>query len=90
VLSPDSAASTVCQWEAEEATRRGKRIVPIVCRPLDGAEPHNLLRDLNYIYFYAEKNAPSSGFGTGQVRLIEALKVDVAWLREHTRLRRLL
>jgi hypothetical protein len=86
VLSPDSAASPVCAWEVEEAARRGKRIVPVLCRPLEGAQPHRLLRDLNYIYFYAEKDAPGSGFGTGQVRLIEALSVDIDWLREHTRL----
>ena len=89
VLSPDSAASDVCAWEVEEATRRGKRIIPVLCRPLDGQQPHRRLRDLNYIHFYADKNVPGSGFGTGQVRLVEALSVDVSWLREHTRLEEL-
>jgi hypothetical protein len=89
VLSPDSAASDVCAWEVDEATRRGKRIIPVLCRPLDGQQPHRRLRDLNYIHFYADKNVPGSGFGTGQVRLVEALSVDVSWLREHTRLEEL-
>jgi hypothetical protein len=52
----------------EEAARRAKRFVPIVCRALDGVRPHNLLRDLNYIHFYAEKDVPGSGFGTGLMR----------------------
>jgi TIR domain len=89
VLSPASAASDVCAWEVEEATRRGKRIIPVLCRPLEGQQPHRRLRDLNYIHFYADKDVPGSGFGTGQVRLVEALSVDVAWLREHTRLEEL-
>lgn len=89
VLSPDSAASKVCGWEVEEAARRGKRIIPVLCRPLEGQQPHPRLRDLNYIHFYADKNVPGSGFGTGQVRLVEALSVDVSWLREHTRLEEL-
>src|SRR5262249_22091651 len=89
LLSPDSAASDVCEWEVEEAARRAKRFIPIVCRALEGAHPHDLLRDLNYVHFYAEKDVPGSGFGTGLMRLIEALKVDVAWLREHTRLEEL-
>ncbi len=66
VLSPDSAASDICKWEVEEAARRGKRPVPVLCRPLDGAMPHDLPRDLNYIHFYAEPDVPGSGFGTGQ------------------------
>ncbi len=89
VLSPASAASAVCAWEVEEATRRGKRIIPVLCLPLEGQQPHRQLRDLNYIHFYADKDVPGSGFGTGQVRLVEALSVDVAWLREHTRLEEL-
>src|SRR5215475_12125828 len=89
VLSPASATSEVCAWEVEEATRRGKRIVPVICRPLEGKQPHPRLRDLNYIHFYDEKDLPGSGFGSGQLKLIDALSVDVAWLREHTRLEEL-
>jgi hypothetical protein len=85
VLSPDSAGSEVCAWEVEEATRRGKRIVPIVCRPLEDQRPHERLRDLNYIFFCPDKEKPGAGFGTGQLQLIEALSVDIGWLREHTR-----
>lgn len=89
VLSPDSATSDVCRWEVDEALRRGKRIVPIVCRPLDGNAPHKHLRDLNYIHFYPDKDTSDSGFGTGLVKLIAALSVDIEWVREHTRLEEL-
>ena len=86
VLSPDSAASDICAWEVEEAARRGKRIVPVLCRPLEGAQPPQRLRDLNYIHFYTETDVPGSGFGTGLPQLVAALSVDIEWLREHTRL----
>src|SRR5262245_3531053 len=34
VLTPNSARSKVCEWEVEEARRLGKRIMPVVPRPL--------------------------------------------------------
>ena len=37
VVSPDSARSTICEWEIAEAVRLGKRIIPLVCRPTDDA-----------------------------------------------------
>lgn len=86
VLSPSSARSPICAWEADEAVRQGKRIIPILCRPLDDVLPPQPLSDLNYIYFYADPRVPGSGFGTGQVRLVAALDTDLEWLREHTRL----
>jgi TPR repeat protein len=86
VLSPTSARSEICAWEVEEATRLGKRILPVICRPLEGATPPPRLRDLNYIFFHADpKAAPGAGFGTGLASLIAALNTDFDWLREHTR-----
>jgi len=87
VLSPASAASKICDWEVEEAARLNKRIVPVNCRPLDGASPPCRLSDLNYIFFYSDpKAAPGGGFGSGLARLVHALSNDLDSLREHTRL----
>src|SRR5262245_18632553 len=86
VLSPTSATSDVCHWEVDEAVRLGKRILPVLCRPLDGASPPPQLHHLNYIFFYEEPKSPGSGFGTGMVSLVSALNTDFDWLREHTRL----
>jgi TPR repeat protein len=86
VLSPTSARSEICAWEVEEAARLGKRILPINCRPLEGASPPPQLRERNYIFFHADpKAAPGAGFGTGLAKLIAALNTDFDWLREHTR-----
>ena len=86
LLSPSSASSEICKWEVEEATKLGKRIIPVLCRALNGLVPPPQLANLNYIYFYAEPKTPGSGFGSGLVRLVAALKTDLNWLREHTRL----
>ena len=85
VLSPTSARSEICAWEVEEAARLGKRILPVNCRPLEGASPPPRLRDLNYIFFYEDPKVPGSGFGTGLAKLVAALNTDFDWLREHTR-----
>ncbi|MBO0754991.1 MAG: TIR domain-containing protein, partial [Bradyrhizobiaceae bacterium] len=85
VLSASSAQSPICQWEVAEAVRLGKRIIPVLPRPLEGAIPPPELADRNYIFFYAEPKSPGSGFGTGLVQLVSALNTDLEWLREHTR-----
>jgi hypothetical protein len=86
VLSPSSAKSTICQWEVDEAERLGKRILPVICRPLDTSVVPRQLAALDYIFFYPEPKSPDTGFGTGLTRLVGALKADHVWLREHTRL----
>jgi hypothetical protein len=58
VLSPSSADSPTCAWD-------GKRILPVLCRALDGANPPPELAALNYMYFYSEPKFPGSGFGKG-------------------------
>jgi hypothetical protein len=85
VLSPTSAQSEVCAWEVEEAERLGKRILPVICRPLEGASPPPQLRERQYIFFYGAPKVSESGFGTGLAKLVAALNTDFDWLREHTR-----
>jgi len=64
VLSPTSARSEICAWEVQEATRLGKRIVPVNWRPLEDVSPPPQLRERNYIFFHEDpKAAPGSGFG---------------------------
>jgi hypothetical protein len=86
VLSPASAVSSICEWEVREAAKNGKRVIPVLCRPLDGNAPPQLLSDLNYIYFYQERTAPGSGFAAGLRELASALNTDIEWHREHTRI----
>lgn len=86
VLSPHSASSPMCAWEVTEASRLGKRIIPILCRALQRSDPPPALKNLDYIFFYAEPKVIGSGFGHGLVRLVTALNTDLEWLREHTRL----
>jgi TIR domain len=85
VLSPTSANSEICTWEVEEAERLGKRILPVICKPLEGANPPPQLRERNYIFFYEDPKVSDSGFGTGLAGLVAALNTDFDWLREHTR-----
>jgi hypothetical protein len=85
VLSPSSAHSEICAWEVEEAARLNKRILPVISRALEGANPPPRLRDLNYIFFYEEPKVLGSGFGNGLAKLVAALNTDFDWLREHTR-----
>ena len=86
VMSPESATSPICAWEVDEASRLAKRILPVIITPLGAAKPPERLQQLNFIHFYAEKSVPGSGFGDGLVKLNVALKSDLDWLREHTRL----
>ena len=88
VLSPTSAASEVCAWEARHAVSLGKRILPVVCNPLGKVQPPGELARLNYVFFCREASFPEAGFGTGLARLVAALESDLDWLREHTRLLR--
>jgi hypothetical protein len=84
VLSPSSSVSEFCEWEVEEALRLNKRILPVLCRPLDGVSPPPQLASRNYIHLYPEPDLPGSGFGVGLAELVKALKTDLDWLREHT------
>lgn len=78
LISPDSIASTVCDWEINHAELRGKRILPVLAREAENV-PERLQR-LNYVFMRsAEEEAAHLP------RLADALAVDIAWIRAHTR-----
>ncbi len=81
ILSPDSVASSMCEWEINESERLCKRIVPVVRRPIvDSGAPHRLRR-LNYIFMRDDEE-----WNQDFASLTSALLTDIGWIREHTRL----
>lgn len=86
ILSQKSAASSVCQWEVEEAERLSKRILPVQAEPLDNVPAPAPLAALNYVRFDPDEDGRPRSFMAGLVALGRTLNTDIGWLREHTRL----
>lgn len=81
VLSPASASSNVCKWEVEEAQRLCKRILPALWKPTGDIPVPPGLASLNYVRFDGDRS-----FMEGLKALVDSLKSNIGWLREHTRL----
>lgn len=81
LMSPDSVASEVCAWEAEQAASLNKRIAPIVIEETEPAAIPATLARLNYI-FCTERDR----FQDAVDSIVVALNTDIDWIREHTRL----
>jgi hypothetical protein len=79
VLSSDAVASEICAKEVAHAASLNKRFAPIVCRRADDSAVPEALRPLNFIFF----DDPAA-FDAGVDRLVEALQVDIGWIRKHT------
>jgi hypothetical protein len=78
-LSPSSAGSNACRWEADIAVQFGKRIAPVVIKPLGDATPPEVISRINYLFLI--------GPAQSDVRsILSALQTDIGWVREHTRL----
>lgn len=81
VISPAAVTSERCAWEVVKAEALSKRIIPVVAMNVPEAEtPHGLKR-LNYIFF-----SDGHSFARGLGDLSKALRTDLDWIREHTRL----
>jgi hypothetical protein len=81
VLSPASATSEICHWEVERAAELKKRILPVLHLPLESTAPPPALGKINYIDFTV---APTLIAGIRD--LATALRMDLGWVREATRL----
>jgi formylglycine-generating enzyme required for sulfatase activity len=80
VLSPDSVKSHVALKEVAHAASLNKRFAPIVCRRVEDSAVPEALRQLNFIFF-----DDAERFYASADRLVEALRTDIGWIREHTR-----
>ena len=81
VISPDAVASERCAWEVERTVALKKRLLPIVWRRVEEAQVPPRLKQLNYIFF--DKPLMSVPSLTA---LSTALRTDLGWIREHTRI----
>jgi formylglycine-generating enzyme required for sulfatase activity len=81
LISPEAMKSERCAWEVDKTLALSKRLIPVIFKPVaDTAIPHSLSR-LQFIRF-------DQGLGITRplAQLAEALRQDLDWIREHTRL----
>ena len=81
ILSPAAVRSERCAWEVDHAAGLSKRLIPIQGKPVPEADVPERLRRLNYIFF-----REAQSFVRPLKELVMALRQDVEWIREHTRL----
>lgn len=84
LISPDSVASEICDWEVNEAERQGKSLLPVVVRDTDRRDIPGRLERLNFIFF---RDAVERAAGVEM--LTAALATDLEWEREKTRVNEL-
>lgn len=81
LISPASVSSERCAWEVERAGALAKRIVPVVVSPVPESGIPKALSRLNFVDFSAGQS-----FARALGALSQALRIDLDWIREHTRL----
>lgn len=86
VLSPDSIRSNTCEREVEFAESLNKRFAPIVAREVGDKHVPAALARLNYIHFTGVVARDPHAYDDAVDDLARALRIDLAWVREHTRL----
>ncbi len=80
-LSPDSAASEVCNIEVNHAAKYNKRIIPIVLRDTPAGEVNPVIRRLNWIHLREQDDLE-----TGLENFRNAMELDFEWVSRHNRL----
>lgn len=85
IISPESASSPVCHDEVEHALQLGKRLIPILHRPIS----HDLLEHGLHPAIARHHWLPfkvGDDFEQGVRDLLQTFRLDIYHTREHTRL----
>jgi caspase domain-containing protein len=81
VLSPEAVISPRCAWEVDKAIALAKRLIPVIGKTVRDEDVPERLRRLNYVFL-----SEGSSYARGLGQVAEALRADLDWIREHTRL----
>jgi DNA-binding beta-propeller fold protein YncE len=81
VVSPEAVKSERCGWEVDKTVALSKRLLPVIFKPVPEAEIPEQLRRLQFIRFDT-----GASLTKPLTRLAEALRLDLDWIREHTRI----
>jgi TIR domain len=81
VVSPEAVKSERCVWEVDRTIELSKRLLPIIFKPVPEHDIPEKLRRLQFVRFDS-----GPGFARPLSQLAAALRVDLQWIREHTRL----
>src|SRR5262245_3372425 len=80
VVSPEAVKSERCTWEVDRTLELSKRVLPVVFKSVPDHDIPEKLRRLQFVRF-------DTGHGVTRPlgQLSEALRQDIDWIREHTR-----
>jgi TIR domain len=81
VVSPEAVKSEQCTWEVDRTIEVSKRLLPVIFKSVPDDDIPEKLRRLQFVSFDS-----GLGFARPLSQLAEALRVDLQWIREHTRL----
>jgi formylglycine-generating enzyme required for sulfatase activity len=81
IVTPEAIKSKRCLWEVDKAVAASKRLIPIVFKSVPTADIPRELQRRQYLRF-------DTGLGINRplAQLVDALRQDIDWIREHTRL----
>src|SRR5262249_1669829 len=81
VVSPEAVKSKECTREVDRTIELSKRLLPVIFKSVPNHDIPEKLRRLQLINFDS-----GTGFARPLSQLGEALRVDLQWIRDHTRL----
>lgn len=81
VVSPEAVKSQRCSWEVDRAFAEGKRVLPVVFITVPDADIPQELQRRQFVRFDT-----GQGINRPLAQLADALRQDIDWIREHTRL----
>src|SRR6516165_1845880 len=81
VVSPEAVKSERCTWEVDRTLELSKRLLPVIFKSVPDHDIPEKLRRLQFVRFDTGR-----GVTRPLAELADALRQDLDWIREHTRL----